>query len=214
MCAYWPNINEDIEQLVKECPTCNKYGRANQKESLLPHSVPSRPWSKVGVDYFTMASQDYLLVVDYFSKYSEVIPVQSKSADATVKEMKTIFARHGIPNTVIADNMPFNSKRFKQFAKEWSFNLITSSPQFPQSNGLAERNVQTIKNILKKAKDTNCDEQLALLEFRNSPITGISESPAQLLMGRRLQSTLPMIHSALKPHCTKGVKKRLDHQQA
>jgi len=77
-----------------------------------------------------VANQDYLLVVDYFSKYPEVIPVQSKSAYSTIKEMKAIFARHGIPNTVIADNMPFHSKEFYQFSKEWNFTLITSSLRY------------------------------------------------------------------------------------
>ena len=93
------------------------------------------PWHKVGADYFTIANQDYLLV-DYFSKYPEVIPVQSKSAYSKIEEMKAIFARHGIPNTVIADNMPFHSKEFYQFSKEWNFTLITSSPRYPQSNGI------------------------------------------------------------------------------
>jgi len=84
MCVYWPNVSDSIEQLVKQCSFCNKYNRANQKELLLQHSVPIRPWDKIGADYFTVATQDYLLLVDYFSKYPEVIPVQSKSADATV----------------------------------------------------------------------------------------------------------------------------------
>ena len=118
-----------------------------------------RPWEKIGADYFTIGTQDYLLIVDYFSKYSEVIPVTSKSADATVQVMKTIFARHGIPTSVIADNMPFNSKMFKQFASQWNFTLTT---HFPQSNGFAERNVQTIKSLFKKANEASSDEYLAL----------------------------------------------------
>ena len=152
ICVYWPHIDDDIEQAVKQCSVCNQYARANQKKPLLPHSVPERPWYKVGADHFTIASQDYLLVVDYFSKYPEVVPVSSKSADSTITEMKVIFDRHGIPNTVIADNMPFGSKQFQEFSKEWNFNLVMSSPRFPQSNGMAERNVQTIKNLYKKSQ--------------------------------------------------------------
>ena len=73
------------------------------------------------------------------------------------------------------------------------FNLITSSPHFPQSNGLAEHNVQTVKNLFKKTKESGCDPELALLEFRNTLITGLSDSPAQLLIGRRLRSSLSII---------------------
>ena len=52
-----------------------------------------------------------------------------------------------------------------------------------------------------------------MLEFRNSPITGLFESPAQLLMGRRLQSALPMLPSLLEQTCNNVVKQKLHNQQ-
>ena len=112
--------------------------------------------------------------------------MNSKTAEATANMMKQIFSHHGIPNTVVADKMPFNSKAFKQFAKEWDLSMVTSSPNYAQSNGLTERNMQTIKNLLRKAKEGMKDEQLTLLEFRNTPKTGLQESPAELLMSQRL----------------------------
>ena len=207
ICVHWPSLDDDIERVVRQCLVCNQYTRGNQKEQLHHHSIPMLPWHKVGADYFTVANQDYLLAVDYFSKYPEVIPVKSKLAYSTIKEMKAIFARHGIPNTVIADNMPFHSKKFYQFPKEWNFTLIASSPRYPQYN------VQTVKNFLKKAKDDGNDEYLAMLEFRNSPITSLYESPAQLLMGRRLQSALPMFPSLLEQTCNSNVKQKLNDRQ-
>ena len=131
-------MNNSIEQEVKTCSICNMYSRANQKEPLLSHSVLLRPWDKMGTDHFTFAATDHLIVVDYFSKYPEVVKVESKCAETTVEVMKAISARNRIPTTVVADNVP---PCFKKFAKEWQFNLTTSSPHFPQSNGLAERNV-------------------------------------------------------------------------
>ena len=41
--------------------------------------------------------------------------------------------------------MPFASLTFKNFSKEWDFSFITTSPRYAQSNGLVERNVQTVK---------------------------------------------------------------------
>ena len=111
-CVYWPHINNVVEQYVQICSVCNMYNRANQKEPLLSHSVPMRPWDKVDADYFSFAAQDY------FSKYPEVVRVDNKSAEITVEVMKGIFARHGIPTTMISDNVCFNSKYFKEFAKE------------------------------------------------------------------------------------------------
>ena len=86
--------------------------------------------------------------------------------------MKSIFARHGIPDEVVAGNMPFSSKAFRKFASEWGFEVSTSSPRYPY---------------------------IALLEYRNTPISGCKESPAQLLMSRMLKSKLPTVESLLKP---------------
>ena len=67
-------------------------------------------------------------MVDYYSKYPEVVQVESKTAESTIAVLKSIFARHCIPNTIVADNMPFDSKIFKQFAAQWDFTISTSSP--------------------------------------------------------------------------------------
>ena len=83
------------------------------------------------------------------------------------------------------------SQEFKQFAFEWEFTHKTSSPRSPRSNGQAERCIQTVKNLLKKADESNGDPNIALLEYRNSPLDGVGLSPAQLLMNRTLRSKLP-----------------------
>ena len=112
VCIYWPNMYSDIENEVKQCSVCNKYANTNQKEPLMPHPVPAHPWEKLGIDYFTLNGKDFLLIVDYYSKYPEVLQMTSKTAQATITKLKLMFARHGIPRIVIADNMPFNSKEF------------------------------------------------------------------------------------------------------
>ena len=105
--------------------------------------------------------------------------------------MKNMFALHGIPERLIADNMPFNSVKLNDFASKWEFELVTSSPHYPKSNALVERNVQTVKQLLRKADESKQDAFLTLLEFRNSPTSGTDESPAELLMSRKLRRRLP-----------------------
>ena len=63
--------------------------------------------------------------------------------------MKSIFARHGIPEVLMSDNGPHNYV-FAEFPKNYGFNHITSSPRYPQSNGEAEWAAKTIKQLLKK----------------------------------------------------------------
>jgi len=127
--------------------------------------------------------------------------------------LKMVFARHGIPQTVIADNMPFDSTDFRAFAKSWQFQIITSSPAYPRSNGLVERNMQTIKRLFKKAHNERKDTELVLLEFRNTPITGLDDSSAQLLMSRQLRTQMPTIPILLKPTIREGIRERLTHRQ-
>ena len=196
---YWPSMADDIDKKVAECATCLRYRSSQQKEPLMPHQVPDRPWQKLGADFLTCRGQDYLLVVDYYSKYPELIEVQDKTAANLIMILKEMFGRHGYPDTLMSDNVPFNCREFKQYADDYGFQLITSSPTYPQSNGQSERHVQIVKRMLKKAGDEGTDVHLALLEYRNTPLTGTSFSPAQMLMGRALRSKLPVTNKHLKP---------------
>ena len=85
---------------------------------MIPHQLPDCPWEEVGANYFALHTQDFLLVVDYYSKHPEVLPMTAKTAEATITALKGIFARYGIQNKLIADNMPFNSRTFHQFSKQ------------------------------------------------------------------------------------------------
>ena len=110
-----------------------------------------------------------------------------------------MFSRHGIPSEVISDNGPqYASKDFSLFAKQWEFKHTTVSPRYPQANGLVEKEVQTVKNILTKAKQDRRNPYLGLLEYRNTPIDDVG-SPAQLLMSRRLRSIISTTNAQLQP---------------
>lgn len=80
------------------------------------------------------------MVTDYYSIYPEVCRLHSTTAEAVITTMKAVFARHGVPNEVFTDNGPqFDNESFKHFAEEWNFVHTTSSPRYPQSNGLVEK---------------------------------------------------------------------------
>ena len=83
-----------------------------------------------------------------------MIQVTSTTSASIISALKSIFARHGIPGILRSDNGPqYASVEFKSFASSYGFQHLTSSPRFPQSNGQAERSVQTVKNLLKKSED-------------------------------------------------------------
>lgn len=214
---FWPGMTSQIEDMVSRCQTCCKYRRKNTKEPLLPHNTPLRPWERVGADLFELQSKKYLILVDYYSGFIEIEVLRSTTSEKIVECCKSQFARYGIPDSLITDNGPqFSSHTFSTFAKQYKFQHTTSSPIYPQSNGRAERAVQTAKNIIKKAVDDNRDIYLALLDLRNTPINKESGSPAQRLMGRRTKTQLPTTQRLLAPKIIEPsiVQKQLNKEKA
>ena len=123
------------------------------------------------------------------------------------------MARHGVPEMLHTDNMPFGSAEFKQFAADWDIQLSTSSPTYAQSNGQAERAVQTVKKLLTKAQMSGQDPYTALLQYRLSPVSGLPFSPAQMLMGRQIRGRLPTLAKVLKPATVDARPHLLQQQQ-
>lgn len=96
---------------------------------------------------------------------------------ATISTLKANFCHFGIPNVMVTTNGPqFSSREYKQFAQQYGFQPIFSSPGYPQSKGHAERTVQTVKHLIKKAMQDHKDATLVLLDYSNTPLDGIQAS--------------------------------------
>ena len=128
---YWPGINRDISDMIERCATCLRFARSNSKEPLIPHPVPDGPFQHIAMDILTYAGRDYLVAVDCYSKYPELARIEYKTAECVIAHVKGICARHGIPTIIYADNQPFNSRAFINFANSWGITVTTSSPGFP-----------------------------------------------------------------------------------
>ncbi|UYV71909.1 K02A2.6-like [Cordylochernes scorpioides] len=193
--VWWPGISEEIAETVRKCSVCIQEA-VSKHEPLIPTNLPTRPWQKIGMDLFKFENKWYLVVIDYYSRFPEMIQLDRLTASVVVRSCKSIFARHGISETVVSDNgTQFGAAReFANFARQYGFTHVTSSPRFPQSNGMAEAGVKIAKLILKK----NQDPSLGLLEYRSTPLEN-GCSPAELLMGRKLRTTLPIAPENLNP---------------
>lgn len=210
---YWPRMTYDIESFIKDCRICETYAKRYQKETLMLYPISSRPWERIGLDIFTFNNQSFLIAFDSFSNWLEVLPIKDKSAKSVILVLRRVFSTHGSPDCVISDNVPFNSCEFKSFAREWNFEVVTRSPNYPRSNGLAERGVGIAKNIIKKSEGKSDGLDIALLQYRNSPLKYIDYSPAQLLMSRNCKTKLPSNNEFLKPKLCQNVYEKLQERQ-
>ena len=175
---FWRGMNSEIKDFINKCDVCNTFTNKQQKEPMLSDDIPARPWQKVGCDIFQLHNKQYLVLVDYYSNFFEINLLKNIGKLGVVDIMREHFARYGIPNTLISDNGPqFTSEVFANFASKYEFVHNTSSPYHQQANGKAENAVKTVKHILEKAKKDNQDSYLALLEWRNTPSSGMTTSP-------------------------------------
>ena len=157
---------------------------------------PKHPWEKVGSDLFELNGSTYLLVVDYFSRFIEIQKLLSINSRSVILALKAIFSRHGVPATLVSDNGPqYASREMQEFAESYGFKHVTSSPYFPQSNGMVERSVKTVKSLLEKSSDP----YMAILSHRATPLPWCNLSPAELLMGRRQKTDIPQPRKAFTP---------------
>lgn len=213
-CVYWPSINKDIEMLVNACEACQKYQNSKQKETLKQHEVPPEPWHTIGTDIFFLNNKSYLICVDYYSKFPTMRRLRSITAKEVIKQMKHIFEEHGICKKLVSDSgAQFSSAEFKRFTKDYDFEHVMSSPHHQQSNGMAERTIQTIKRILKKCKDTGEDPYLAILCYKTTPIDGKLASPAELLNGRKFKANLPKLEMTLQRDVEHDRERLIERQQ-
>ena len=149
---YWPGLNDQLEQLVLNCPLCLKYSRCKKKHdthSALGQEVPIFPWTKVATDIFHFEGNSYLLLVDYTSHFPIVRKLKSMTAQHIEDHIKQKFAKYGWPDALVSNNRPcYTSKIFKQLMKEYQVNHITSLPHYPQSNSLAEKICSDNKELI------------------------------------------------------------------
>ncbi|XP_038047830.1 uncharacterized protein K02A2.6-like [Patiria miniata] len=217
--VYWPSMCLDIEQSVSGCTVCNATKAHQQKEPLKSYPPPSLPWEHIGVDLFHWNGMDYLALGDSYSGWFDFASLDNTCASTVIEVLKRQFSIHGIPRIVISDNArQFDCFAFKQFAQSWGFQHTTSSPHFPQSNGLAESSVKRAKQLLEKTKRDGSDLYRNLLNIRNVPTNPQLGSPSQRLMSRRLRTTIPTPTPLLKPaiytRVTAQLRKRQQQQKS
>ena len=137
--VFWPGINKDILKQYQSCKTCIKHSKSQRSEPLQSHPTPELPWHMVATDLFETKNSKYLLLMDYYSRFSVLHKLGSTTSKVLVQEMKAVFAELGVPNVIVSDGGPqYTSVEVKDFTKHWQIEHRVSSPRNPQSNGMAE----------------------------------------------------------------------------
>ena len=133
---YWVNINDDIENFIKNCTTCLIFQQTQPKDKIIHHDIPLRPWDVIGAHMFILNNKHYLCIVDYHSEFPIIKKAKDLSADSLILTCKFIFVEYGIPKKIMSDSGGnFISDKFKTFCKSLNIEQVFSLSYHQQSNG-------------------------------------------------------------------------------
>jgi hypothetical protein len=224
---WWDGMKRDCYNYVKCCVTCQKQHDPSVRTDRDMHPIPVQgllPFQKVAVDLAgplpTTQSgfKHILVVVCYLTKWVEAFPLKTNKASACAEVfVREIIARFGCPLEVVSDNGHSFNGKFKTCMTQWGIHNLRVAPYHPQSNGLVERCIQTIKRALSGMTGTKphtWDKMLGwvLLTYRHSQQKSTGFSPYFLLFGREalLPEQLSLITSDLVVNEDTGLQKYLD----
>ena len=198
--VFWINYSKDIQEAIEKCSLCQEQQNIQTTNQHYLSEVPLHPWHTLGSDLFYHKWLDILVVVDYFSKFLIGRKIPNSTSSAIIKELNLIFSEYGRPYLFCSDNGPcYTSEEFKTFLSDWKIEHWTSSPHYPQSNGLAESMVKVSKQLIDKATLQGLTWNRLLLDYRCIPISSNIPSPAEILFGRRFRSELMLPSQVINP---------------
>ncbi|BHF74209.1 hypothetical protein SprV_0401729300 [Sparganum proliferum] len=120
--AYWPGIDGDIDGLVRRCSRCQQAAKMPPRQPPVPWQPPERPWSRVYMDFDgPLNGVSYLILVEAYSKWPDIAPLNPATASATIAFLRRIFIQHGLPEVLVSENdTQFTSSTFEDFCRQYN----------------------------------------------------------------------------------------------
>ena len=197
--VYWPGMDRDINSHCESCLQCREMAPSKPKEPLITSDIPEYPFQHVVSDMFEIDQQSYLAYVDRLTAFAELAYFPGSTASTTIiNVLREFFHRWGVPEEISIDGATnYTSKEITDWLEKWGVHIRLSSAYYPQSNGRAEAGVKSLKRLLEgnlgPRGSINTDKiAQALMQYRNTPLRDVNESPAQLALGRSIRDTIPL----------------------
>ena len=200
--VWWPNMDQEIEQISKHCETCCVNQNNPSSAPMHMWEQPDEPWERIHLDYAgPFMGRMFLIVVDAYSKWIEVETMTDATAYSTVHKLRRMFAAHGLPKVMVTDNGPaFTGESFEKFSLRNGIRHVPTAPYHPASNGQAERVVRTFKESMKKLSKGDIETKVnrLLFKYRMTPHTSTGVSPSQLMLKREIRTPFHLIQPGSK----------------
>ena len=201
---FWYGLRRDVESWDLKCDICasRKAPKKTPKAPMKLYSV-GVPMERLAIDVAgplpkTSKGNRFIVVIsDYFTKWTQAFAIKDQEAttisNILVNEVVSLF---GVPRMLHSDKgSNFESKVFSEMCKILNIDKTRATTRRPQSDGMVERNIKTIKSMLTafvNKSQKNWDKYLPLLmmAYRSSVHESTGMSPCSMMLGREI--TLPV----------------------
>ena len=154
---FWPSMKNDLKNLSDACDACTRLKPSKPKNTHASKEITNSPMQKIGIDLFDFNSKKYMVVVDDFSSYLFVFHLISTVTSSVTSKLLKLFFAYGFPTMICEDHGITHS---------------TSSPYYPESNGLAEAGVKRAKHLMEKCQNNPSSFDSHLFAMQNTPSSG------------------------------------------
>ena len=228
---YWRGIHGDVRKYISCCDACQKFHTPFQRDVLpcvddYQHADVRGPMRHLHVDSCgpfelpplagdarrRVRHVHVLVMVDDFTKVLELAtyldPVTALPDHSSWMTCRLVFqhwfSRYGLPDAVTADNGREFSGFFPRFCGDCGVELIYTAVRSPQSNGIAERLVCSVKDILSKRANGDPEAWLSdmpatRMAVMNRRHGATQHTPQQLLFGTNMRMPLPLVRHVPEP---------------
>ncbi|KAF7645691.1 hypothetical protein LDENG_00200260 [Lucifuga dentata] len=136
---WWPSLDEDIESKVNQCGICKQQHNLLSPAPVHTWRWATEPWQRIHLDFAEENKQMFLVFMDAYARWPEIIHMQSTTASKTIEVLRNLFASCGLPKEVVTDNGPqFIANEFELFLEMNAVKHIKTPSYHPALNGLAE----------------------------------------------------------------------------
>jgi transposase InsO family protein len=198
-------------------------------------SSPQAPIVRIALDYCgpfpeTPEGNKYLLVIiDHFSRFVRLFPVGEATSLNSVRCLRTFIGEEGLPKEILTDQgTHFIGQSFRDFLQDHGIKHLRTSAAHPQCDGMAERQMRTVKNLIRAdllermdITSTTWDRSISKIQMLMNqtihPATGLA--PWTIVRGRTPRVVkFPWLSECIMDGVTQfmwyhGEKLKKDHKQ-
>lgn len=204
---YWYKMNETIKAYVQACAVCNKNKKPTRKAKCpLSQYHAGVPLERVHIDFMgplpetLKGNTNILVMVDQFTKWVEIIPLPSQTAEETARALvDQVFTRIGCPLTIHSDQgRNFESSLFKSICEAFHIHKTRTTPYRPCANGQVERFNRTVMDAVRcfvSDSQTDWDNYLPQLAgaIRSSVNRMTGLTPNMMMYGREVNMPADLV---------------------